>query len=145
MKLFSRGQRGFTLIELLVVIAIIGILSSVVIASLATARNKGADTAVKADLSSIRNQMELFYDTGSTYASACSNTTIAGMVTSAGTASGTGLTATCNSAASAWAASGPLKTQNRVSGTSGQDYYCVDSTGSAKVHDAALGTATVCP
>lgn len=54
--------RGFTLIELLVVIAIIGILSSVVLASLNTARNKGADTAVKSNLAGARAQAELFYD-----------------------------------------------------------------------------------
>ena len=38
-----KTDRGFTLIELLVVIAIIGILSSVVLASLNTARNRGAE------------------------------------------------------------------------------------------------------
>ena len=45
-------KKGFTLIELLVVIAIIGILSSVVLASLNTARNKGSNAAVQSALSS---------------------------------------------------------------------------------------------
>jgi prepilin-type N-terminal cleavage/methylation domain-containing protein len=55
-------QKGFTLIELLVVIAIIGILSSVVLASLNSARGKGGDAAVKSNLSGIRAQAELMYN-----------------------------------------------------------------------------------
>ena len=60
-------NKGFTLIELLVVIAIIGILSSVVLASLNSARNKGNDAAIKNNLANIRPQAEMFYDTYSGY------------------------------------------------------------------------------
>jgi len=53
--------KGFTLIELLVVIAIIGILASVVLASLNSARNKGSNAAVKSSISQIRLQSEIWY------------------------------------------------------------------------------------
>ncbi len=68
MKKYSQG--GFTLIELLVVIAIIGILSSVVLASLSTARNKGADARVQSQLQAMRAQAELYSGTGAAQARA---------------------------------------------------------------------------
>lgn len=53
---------GFTLIELLVVIAIIGILASVVLASLNSARTKAADTARFATVKQIQSALEFYYD-----------------------------------------------------------------------------------
>ncbi len=55
--------KAFTLIELLVVIAIIGILSSIVIVNLNSARGKGQDAAVKQQMSQIRSAAILYEDT----------------------------------------------------------------------------------
>lgn len=55
-------KRGFTLIELLVVIAIIGILASIVLASLDSARKKGRDARRIADVKETQLALELYYD-----------------------------------------------------------------------------------
>jgi len=52
--------RAFTLIELLVVIAIIGVLSSVVLASLNTARVKGRDAQRVSSLKEVQTALELY-------------------------------------------------------------------------------------
>ena len=60
-------HRGFTLIELLVVIAIIGILSSVVLASLNSAREKARDARRVSDLKQMQVALELYYDSHNAY------------------------------------------------------------------------------
>lgn len=64
--------RGFTLIELLVVIAIIGILSSVVLASLNDARQKSRDAKRVADVKQLQLALELYFDANGSYPSALS-------------------------------------------------------------------------
>ena len=153
--------KGFTLIELLVVIAIIGILSSVVLASLNTARNKGADSAIKSQLAAIRPAAEILYDTNGCYGSSCSSTVpavataascatgngvansifadakIYSQITAAKAAWGTGSLDACAATVggTAWAAMVQLKTTS----TTG---WCVDSTGASKLETPATNDQT---
>jgi type IV pilus assembly protein PilA len=134
-----KNQKGFTLIELLVVIAIIGILSSVVLASLNTARAKGGDAAIKSQLAAIRPQAEIVYDNNGNYGTSLAiatdtsctgaaattlfgTTTVAQQVTGAYNASGH---VACVSTGSAWAIAASLKSDNTQA-------WCVDSTGASK-------------
>jgi prepilin-type N-terminal cleavage/methylation domain-containing protein len=60
-KRIASKQSGFTLIELLIVIAIVGTLSTIIIASLNSAREKGKIAAIKSNLRNMVPQMELSY------------------------------------------------------------------------------------
>lgn len=128
------------MIELLVVVAIIGILASVVLSSLNTARAKGADAAIKANLANIRAQAELVYDlnTPNSYSGLCTNAVVANQTAAAASAlggtvvnalatAGTASTVVCHVAAdnSAWAVSSGTKVTPANS-------WCVDSTGASQ-------------
>lgn len=76
------ATRGFTLIELLVVITIIGILSSVVLASLNGARKKGRDARRLADLKELQTALELYYSDNSAYPVSTSQANAATALTS---------------------------------------------------------------
>lgn len=65
-------KKGFTLIELLVVIAIIGILASIVLASLNSARIKSRDARRVADIKQIQLALELYFDANGSYPTATS-------------------------------------------------------------------------
>ena len=147
-------NKGFTLIELLVVIAIIGILSSVVLASLTSARSKGTDAAIKSEMANMRAQAELYYSSsggnsyGPTLASgACptassatgnmfSTTTVGGLWNLVSDleskAYGGAGKVHCESTGTKWAVT--------ASTTDGLT-WCVDSSGNSK---AGSQTAAVC-
>jgi type II secretory pathway pseudopilin PulG len=145
-----------------VVVAIIGILASVVLASLNTARGKGGDAAVKSNLANIRAQAELLYNEWGNYAvdatptyfalAQCANTadtlfsnsTIWGQVSAAYGAGGGVANSRCYSASGAWAVAVQLKTSDGASNVAGTtnllpDSWCVDSTGASKSYTWANG------
>lgn len=141
-----KREKGFTLIELLVVIAIIGILSSVVLASLNTARGKGNDAKVKANLSGLRTAAEIYYDTNGSYGVAVANCT-SGMFVD--TASGMNqYTSTGNYPGGTTIVCGTDGTNYAVKAEIENDaaYWCVDSRGASKRVAGAIGASVnQCP
>ena len=131
----EKCNRGFTLIELLVVIAIIGILASVVLASLNSARDKGADAAIKSTINNVRAQAAIYFENNGDYNNFCAS--LAEAAASVNNTGGVG-TWTCNTDASPttiFAVSGQLSNPAQ--------YYCVNSTESkVSASPAANG---ICP
>jgi prepilin-type N-terminal cleavage/methylation domain-containing protein len=120
-------QKGFTLIEILVVIAIIGILSSVIIAALNSARDKGANALVESQMASLRAQAELIYSTvtPNSYDTVCGDTKFSSMLDNASSTGGN--SSGCSSDLNGWSAWAGLKV---LEGTNG--YWCSGSSGVSK-------------
>ncbi len=55
-------SRGFTLIELLVVIAIIGVVASIILVSIYSAKDRGSNTKIQAQLFGLRGAAEYYYN-----------------------------------------------------------------------------------
>jgi len=60
-------RKGFTLVELLVVIAIIGLLSTLAVVALNSARQKSRDAKRVADIKQIQTALELYYGDNNGY------------------------------------------------------------------------------
>ena len=136
--------KGFTLVELLIVVAIIGIMSSVIVGALNTARGKAGNAAIKSDLNNVRSQAELIYDqnNGIYGVGLCGDAKVRAGLDDAGIkSSGNAASAVCFSDNYSWIAQSPLK----VPDSSGNTYWCVDNGGVARGETVALTALGTCP
>lgn len=138
-------KNGFTLIELLVVIAIISLLSSIILASLNSARGKASNSAIKEDLNNMRSAAELLYSNKGTYGTVCLSGQIPPTLVmySAATAAG-GNGGECNAISTSWAADVQLKV-DEVVGAVTYHYWCIDNMGNGRGEANSLSGATACP
>jgi len=139
-------KKGFTLIELLVVVAIIGILASVVLGALNSAKKKGEDASIQSNLANIRTQAAIYYEKNGNFGTAHYNNatgscdtapatsifgdpTIQAAFEAAETASGSSVGhCVFKLVNQTWAVSMPLKSNPA-------DYWCVDSDGASEKTD----------
>jgi prepilin-type N-terminal cleavage/methylation domain-containing protein len=148
-KIFSAG---FTLIELLIVIAIIGIITTIVLQSMATSRDKANDSKIQQQLVSFRSSAEIYFNANNENYGTANNCNggpnnifkeldpVKGQpgvyIDPANMPNGVQIR--CQSIPSAYAV--------KISSVARNGYWCVDSKATLKyVEDPVIVANTVCP
>ncbi len=131
-KVFS-PKKGFTLIELLVVVAIIGILASIILLNLNTARGRANDTKVKGQLSQFRGAAELYYggQLPNSYDGFCQSQEATKLMDQNNYPDG--IAPECKASSQAWAVSHPWVSDPTKS-------FCVDSSGAVLDDGSVIDT-----
>lgn len=138
------NQKGFTLIELLVVVAIIGLLSSVVLISLNTARSKARDAKRLADIRQVSAALEIYFnDTGHYFVPTANATTPTAVHTQLGGAAAASPTpATAFSSYMQTLPQAPTPADGSCTTSNNPYLYSTDATGSTYTIAFCLGGVT---
>jgi uncharacterized RDD family membrane protein YckC len=111
---------GIIIAAFLPAIAIVGIFSSVVLASLNSARTKGQDAAIKGEMAILRTQSLLYEDSAGSFKGFCIEpNTVEKLKKISMAGASNEYSYVCNDTEKNWAISNPLKSKG---------YWCVDST-----------------
>ncbi len=150
---FGRNKKtGFTLIELLVAIAIIGILATIILASLTESQSRGYDSKILQQLNGFRTAAQLYFSNHGGYGpdtNSCNdNTSIfksvdpqdgspSVYIDSANLPEFTQVYCSTDSSGRRYAVKATLYNANQ--------YWCVDSTGASRKVTGTPTNGTVCP
>jgi prepilin-type N-terminal cleavage/methylation domain-containing protein len=133
-------NQGFTFMELLVVIAIIGILTTVVLSSVNSARGDGVGAKIKSELVMLAKRANIEESSLLTYDMVCGSNgvpqspEVINIIAAIERFSPEAVV--CNSSTDAYAASAAV---------SAAEYWCVDNQGNSRGLGAPLTTELVCP
>ncbi len=132
-----KKNKGFTLLELLVVIAIIGILSTIVLVSLQSARRRAQDAAIQSQLAQIPSAAELYRlgDGDGGFEGLCANTGVDNLIQAISKESPG--TVVCEANENTYCASAEA-VEAEVGGV---NVFCVDSEGARGLLGACVGSS----